>query len=82
MQFLTHALQLAGAQGYALANVDSTIILERPKLKDFRDAIRDSLAAATRLPRNCVSVKFKTAEKVGVWSALGSTETGFVGFCQ
>ena len=64
-QFLVHALKLAAAQSYVLANVDSTIILERPKLKDFRDAIRDSLAAATNLPRTCVSVKFKTAEKVG-----------------
>ena len=44
---------------------DSTIILERPKLKDFRTAIRDNLARVLRLPAGCVGVKFKTAEKVG-----------------
>ena len=45
-------------------NVDSTIILERPKLKDFRSAIRESLAAALQLPE-VVAIKFKTAERVG-----------------
>ena len=65
LQFLKHAVELAGAQGYHLTNVDSTIILERPKLKDFRLRIRESLASAVQLPAACVSVKFKTAERVG-----------------
>jgi 2-C-methyl-D-erythritol 2,4-cyclodiphosphate synthase len=65
VQFLQHAVKLAAERGYVLANVDSTIILERPKLKDFREAIRTSLAAAVGLPADCVGVKFKTAEKVG-----------------
>ena len=65
VQFLQHAVKLAAERGYSLANVDSTIILERPKLKDFREAIRASLAAAVGLPADCVGVKFKTAEKVG-----------------
>lgn len=64
-QFLQHALALVSKQGYALANVDSTIVLERPKLKDFRSAIRDNLARVLALPSECVGVKFKTAEKVG-----------------
>ncbi len=64
-QFLRHALELVNKQGYALANVDSTIILERPKLKDFRAAIRDNLARVLNLPSASVGVKFKTAEKVG-----------------
>ena len=65
IRFLEHALTLAGEQGYQLANVDTTVILERPKLKDFRSAIRESLARAVKLPLSCVSVKFKTAEMVG-----------------
>ena len=65
LQFLKHAILLAGEQGYRLTNVDSTIILERPKLKDFRARIRESLASAVELPAAYVSVKFKTAERVG-----------------
>lgn len=65
IEFLRHALQLASQHGYRLSNIDSTIILEQPKLKDFRVQIRESLARAAGLPVDAVSVKFKTAEGVG-----------------
>jgi 2-C-methyl-D-erythritol 2,4-cyclodiphosphate synthase len=65
LQFLQHAVTLAAGAGYRIGNIDSTIILERPKLKDFRLRIRESLAAAVNLPLELVNVKFKTAEKVG-----------------
>ena len=63
--FLRHARHLAEQSGYRIVNVDSTVILERPKLKDYRQAIRDCLAEALGLEIDQVSVKFKTAEKVG-----------------
>lgn len=65
LQFLKHALDLARQSGFELVNVDSTVILERPKLKDYRGAIRETLAATLGLTVDRVSVKFKTAEKVG-----------------
>lgn len=63
--FLKHAHQLATEQGYRLIHVDSTVILERPKLKDFRQPIREKLAEALGVEMDRVSLKFKTAEKVG-----------------
>jgi 2-C-methyl-D-erythritol 2,4-cyclodiphosphate synthase len=63
--FLRHALELVEGAGYRLVNVDSTVILESPKLKDYRQAIRERLAEALGLELDRVSVKFKTAEKVG-----------------
>jgi len=63
--FLRHAKSLVEAEGYRMTNLDSTIILEKPKLKEYRLAIRESLAAALGLELDRVSVKFKTAEKVG-----------------
>jgi 2-C-methyl-D-erythritol 2,4-cyclodiphosphate synthase len=65
LQFLEHAVKLLEHKGYSLVNVDTTIILERPKLKEFRLPIRQSLARALGLALDAVSVKFKTAEKVG-----------------
>jgi len=65
LQFLKHACDLAGQAGFRIVNVDSTVIMERPKLKDYRMAIRESLAAAMGLEVGLVSVKFKTAERVG-----------------
>ena len=65
LQFLTHARELLAKNGYAILNVDSTVILERPKLQDYRQAIRARLAETLGLEVGQVSVKFKTAEKVG-----------------
>ena len=65
LQFLSHAYELAREQGFRLLHVDSTVILERPKLKDYRLPIRRSIADTLRLDLGRVSVKFKTAEGVG-----------------
>ncbi|MBV9770879.1 MAG: 2-C-methyl-D-erythritol 2,4-cyclodiphosphate synthase [Bryobacterales bacterium] len=63
--FLRHARELVEARGYQIANVDSTVILERPKLKDYRAPIRAKLAETLGLSADDVSVKFKTAEHLG-----------------
>jgi 2-C-methyl-D-erythritol 2,4-cyclodiphosphate synthase len=63
--FLRHAQKLTEALGYRIIHVDSTVVLERPKLKDYREAIRQCLADALILELDRVSVKFKTSEKVG-----------------
>lgn len=65
MVFLRHAVELVRQKGYSIANVDSTVILQRPKLKDYRTPIRENLAKVLEVPIETVSVKFKTAEKVG-----------------
>jgi 2-C-methyl-D-erythritol 2,4-cyclodiphosphate synthase len=64
-QFLAHAAALVRARGFTITNVDSTVILEKPKLKDYREAIREALARTIGLDVDRVSVKFKTAERVG-----------------
>ena len=65
LQLLHHAVQIIRVAGFQILNVDSTVILERPKLKDFRLPIRESLARALGIDVACVSVKFKTHERVG-----------------
>jgi len=64
-QFLAFAAWLVRDKGYQIVNVDSTVILERPKLKDFRLPIREALARTMGVEVSRVSVKFKTAESVG-----------------
>jgi 2-C-methyl-D-erythritol 2,4-cyclodiphosphate synthase len=63
--FLRHARTLVHQAGFEIVNLDSTVILERPKLKDFRGSIRQKLASTLGLALDRVSVKFKTAEKLG-----------------
>jgi len=64
-QFLAHAARLARKRGFAIVNIDSTVILETPKLKDYRTPIREALARTLEIELDRVSVKFKTAERVG-----------------
>jgi len=73
--FLRHAKELAAQKGYRIVNVDATIILERPKLKDYRQAIRERIAGTLDLELDRVSVKFKTAEQVGPVGELRSAES-------
>jgi 2-C-methyl-D-erythritol 2,4-cyclodiphosphate synthase len=65
LQFLRRARDLVREQGYTICNVDSTVVLERPKLKDYRMLIRECLANTLELAVDRISVKFKTSENVG-----------------
>ena len=65
LKFLKHTLDMLRKQGFELVNVDSTVILEQPKLKDYRFDIRERLASTLNIEIEQVSVKFKTAEKLG-----------------
>ena len=62
--FLKYAAGLMTERGFAIANIDSTVHLERPKLRRYVDRIKESLASALDLDHNAVSVKAKTGEGV------------------
>lgn len=63
--FLTHAADLIRARGGRIANVDVTLICERPKIKPHRAAMRERLAELLDLPLARVSVKATTTEGMG-----------------
>ncbi len=65
LQFVRHAAQLLGERGFTVVHVDATVILEQPKLGPYREPIRLKLAECLGLEPDRVSVKFKTAERVG-----------------
>lgn len=62
--FLAEATRRVASAGYTIANLDATVILERPKLSPHKDAIRANLARLLALPVDRVNVKGKTHEKV------------------
>jgi 2-C-methyl-D-erythritol 2,4-cyclodiphosphate synthase len=51
--------------GFAISNVDSTVIAQAPKLAPHIDAMRANIAADLQLPLERVNVKAKTNEKLG-----------------
>ncbi|MEO6050427.1 MAG: 2-C-methyl-D-erythritol 2,4-cyclodiphosphate synthase [Pyrinomonadaceae bacterium] len=63
-QFLRYAVDLIKEKGYSVANIDSVIDLESPKLRPHTDAMRANIAAALKIGINCVSIKAKTGEAV------------------
>lgn len=64
-RFLVHAVRLVGEAGYAIANVDVTLICEAPKIGPHREAMRARLAELMGVDRALVSVKATTTEKLG-----------------
>ena len=49
--------------GYRIGNIDTTVILERPKLGPHRENIRQTLQKDLKIPLDCISFKAKTNEK-------------------
>lgn len=65
LELLASVLPLVFAQGLEPVNVDSTVVMERPKLAPHREAIRESLAAALGVAPARVNVKASTGEGIG-----------------
>jgi len=64
-RFLRHAVQVAAARGYGLANADVTVLAERPRLAPHREVIVARLADILAIRPAVISVKAKTAEGLG-----------------
>lgn len=51
--------------GYSVVNIDSTVALQRPKLRPYIDQMRRSIADALQIELSAVSVKATTTERLG-----------------
>ncbi len=61
IELLRTVVERVREAGYELVHVDATVMLERPKLTPYREAIRDSLSAVL----GSVNVKATTGEEMG-----------------
>ena len=64
LDLLARAAVLAAEQGYEVGNVDVTVILEKPKIRDHIDRMRELIAGALGIDPSHVSIKGKTNEGV------------------
>ena len=69
--FLREAVRLMKEKEFSVANLDSTVNLEKPKLRFFIEQMRENLARVLEVEIECVSVKAKTGEAV---DAVGKSE--------
>lgn len=64
-RFLAHAAALVTHAGYAVGNIDVTIVCEAPKIGPHREAMRTKLAGILGVDTAVVSVKATTTERLG-----------------
>lgn len=65
MLLLDRVMQTLERAGYAVGNVDVTVLAQRPKLKDYIPVMRENLAYAMKIPLDCVNIKATTEEGLG-----------------
>lgn len=62
---LRHVAQLLSEQGWQVANVDSTIIAQAPRMAPFIATMQHNIAADLAVAVGAVNVKATTTEKLG-----------------
>lgn len=62
---LTRVAQTLTAEGYTISNIDSTIAMQRPKLRPYIDSMRNQIAKVIGIDISDVSVKATTTEHLG-----------------
>ena len=62
---LNHVAGLLDGQGFALVNVDATLILEQPKILPYVDQMRENIAGALGVQPERISLKATTGEEMG-----------------
>ena len=74
--FLKDVARKIKESGFRINNIDSTIILQEPKIGDYIDEIKLSLAAVMDLHHSSISIKATTTDKMGAigeglgWGAM------------
>ena len=64
-KLLAKVVELLAESGYKVGNVDSTIAMQRPKLRPYIDSMREQIAQTIGIATDCVSVKATTTEHLG-----------------
>ncbi len=70
-QFVARAVELMDAGGWAIGNLDCTLIAEAPRLAPYQAAMEANLAILLATPRDRVNLKLKSSDGMG---ALGRGE--------
>ena len=67
---LKEVCRVVSDNGYKIVNIDSTLIAQKPKLKDYIYSMRENIASACNIDISAVSVKATTEEKLGFTGRL------------
>lgn len=62
---LSKTVQLIREKGYSISNIDTTVCLQKPKIKEFIPEMKSILAKTMGIPEEDISIKATTTEKLG-----------------
>lgn len=65
LKLLEHVGSLLADEGYAIGNVDVTVIAQAPKIAPHIEAMRDNIAEILKLDKSRINIKGTTTEKLG-----------------
>ena len=74
---LSDVIDLVRSKGFEIVNIDTTVILQSPKMGPYKDEIRRTMSKLLGIGEDCFSVKAKTAEHM-----LGELGSGDAVVCQ
>ena len=64
-------------KNYKIVNLDTIIVIQKPKLRPYIDSIRDNIAKILEIDSELINVKAKTEEKLG----FTGDESGVKSYC-
>jgi 2-C-methyl-D-erythritol 2,4-cyclodiphosphate synthase len=65
IKLLQKVVELVRAKGYTIGNIDSTVVLEKPKIRSSIEEMKTLLSQALGIAMQDVSIKATTNEKMG-----------------
>lgn len=65
MGMFEKVMALVKDEGYAIGNIDATVIAQKPKLAPYISTMRENIAAVCEKDVSAISVKATTSEKMG-----------------
>jgi 2-C-methyl-D-erythritol 2,4-cyclodiphosphate synthase len=63
-KFMEYAYEIMQGYGYKIGNIDVTLILERPKVANFKPAMKDNIVSLLRTTPGRVNIKARTHERL------------------
>lgn len=65
MELLAEVHEAILEEGYAISNIDATIIAQAPKMRPYIDQMRENIARVLNIGQDQVNIKATTEEKLG-----------------
>lgn len=61
-KILEYSLKKLKEYGYEIVNIDTSVLIQKPKMSGYRDLIKNNLLSTLKIDKDCLNIKFTTNE--------------------